>query len=62
MIREYNDASPVMIEIALERLIERGEVVLLDNPTYEQKLHIMEKVNEEIYKDAPFALLCNKEV
>lgn len=50
MIREYNDASPVMIEIALERLIERGEVVLLDNPTYEQRLRIMEKIDEEIHR------------
>lgn len=50
MIREYNDASPVMIEIALERLIERGEVVSLDNPTYEQRLRIMEKIDEEIHR------------
>lgn len=46
----YKDADPVMIAVALERLVERGEVVLPDNPTYEQNLHIMEKVNEEIYK------------
>lgn len=50
MKREYNDASPVMIEITLERLIERGEVVLLDNPTYEQRLRIMEKIDEEIHR------------
>lgn len=49
-MKQAIDASKVMIEIALQRLIERGEVVLPDNPTYEQKLHIMEKVNEEIYK------------
>lgn len=46
----YNDASQAMIEVALERLIERGEVVLPDNPTYEEKLRIMKKVDEEIYK------------
>lgn len=50
MKREYNDASPVMIEITLERLIERGDVVLLDNPTYEQRLRIMEKIDEEIHR------------
>lgn len=49
-MKQATDASQVMIEIALERLIERGEVVLPDNPTYEQKLRIMKKVNEEIYK------------
>lgn len=42
------DASPAMIEIALERLIERGEVVIHGDMSCDEMLRIMPKVYEEI--------------
>lgn len=43
-----NDLSPVMIELLLERLVDRGEIILPENPTCNDKLRIMLKVEEEV--------------